>query len=156
VVNEFLVANQTVMVPVIQWGLLFVLLAIVLSPFMLIRLRMFRPTRWWHIVGAYVGSFLNFFLLQLFLNHIDQWLTRNLFTTWEMSGAYTNAHILHWVLLVPIYPLLLFYSTKMLYGSFTWKRFLIALAVALIFAVLLGCIFFYTMLALLGQGLMQL
>lgn len=51
---EFLVANENWVAPIIEWGGTLLFLAVVLSPFLVIRHRIFRPTRWWHLarVGA--------------------------------------------------------------------------------------------------------
>jgi len=67
---EFLVANQNWVAPIIEWGGMFLFLAIVLSPFLIIRHKLFRPTHRWHIVGAYFSSFFIF-------DKTDQWLLQN-------------------------------------------------------------------------------
>ena len=152
---EFLRDNQAIVAPIIEWGGALLLLAIVLSPFLIIRHSFFKPTRWWHIVGAYAGSFFVFVASFYLIGKIDQWLIQTYLNTVELYGAYEDATFKHILWLLLTYPLLTFYSTKLLYGSFTMKRFGLTVVIAVVFTVVLVAIFGYTMLYFLGQALMN-
>ncbi len=150
---EFLIANQNWVAPIIEWGGMLLFLAIILSPFLIIRNKLFRPTRWWHIVGAYIGSFLIFLVTEYFLGIVDQWVLHNLFTTWDLWGAYNDGGVKGILWLVIIYPTLAFYSAKLLYGSFTEKRFWLTTASAVLLFITIVLMGGYVMIALVGQAL---
>jgi len=137
-VNEFLRANQEIVAPIIEWVGLLVLLAIILSPFLIIRYPKFRPTRWWHVVAAYVSSIILLIIIVSFLFSLIGNHLLSLLGTFEFKEALSTAIVNSWFWLVVIYPLLLFYSTRILYGRFTRKTFLMtlisAIALFMIFA----------------------
>jgi len=143
---EFLVANQDWVAPVVEWGGAILLTLVVISPFFIIRHRIFRPTRWWHIVGAYVGSILIFTLLTeisilLFLNATVSDFFRGIFPS-IVPGAIAHHH---YVLLMILYPLLVFYSTYLLYGAIRRFQFWAATGIAISMFFLF---FFFKLLAL--------
>ena len=133
--SEFLRANQEIVSPTIQWVGLLVLLAIILSPFLIIRYPKFRPTRWWHIVGAYFGSLLIACSLSsviLLLSQSDKISLYQFFLSTLVTPV-----VYSWFLLVLAYPLLLFYSSALLYGRFTRLQFIITVVFAAVFLAIL-------------------
>ena len=141
---EFLVENQSWVAPVIEWGGAILLTLVVISPFFIIRHRIFRPTRWWHIVGAYVGSVLVYLVIWYLINVIDQWAIQNYFVTFELSGAYSGAILKEFLWLMIAYPLLVFYSSRLLFGSFNGKKhFIFTIIFSIVFAMLLWALAIY-------------
>lgn len=135
----------------IEWGGLVLVLALVLSPFAIILLRRFRPTRWKHIILAYVSSFAMFALLIFIDSKFDRWLLNNFINTAWIQQPFEDIALKELLLMLLIYPLSTFYSTKLLYNKFTKKRFFIALVITLLFFVTLVTILFYVMAIVLGQ-----
>jgi len=147
---EFLVANQAVIAPIIEWGGALLFITVVLSPFLIIRHHFFKPTRWWTIVGAYVASLFIFITNYFLLEKVGQWILHGYLTTMELDGAFFNAILKHNLWLLLAWPLLIFYSTKLMYGSFTKKRFIIASLVTVVFTVVMLRIVLYVMMYGLG------
>lgn len=127
----------------IEWGGLVLVLALVLSPFAIILLRRFRPTRWKHIILAYVSSFVMFALVFFVISKIDKWLLSNFINTAWIQQPLRNILFRETLVLLLVYPLSTFYSVKLLYNKFTKKRFFISLAIAFLFFVTLVTILTY-------------
>jgi len=152
-IAEFLVANENFFEPIIEWGGMLLFLAIVLSPFLIIRHRIFRPTRWWHIVGAYASSFATFLALWYLIDKTNQWIAHNVFISLDLSSAYTDALVYGNLWTAAFYPFLVFYSARLLYGSFTKKVFWITFGAALSLFAVVVMMGGYTLVSLLGRGL---
>lgn len=153
--NSFLIAHQNIAVPVIEWGGLFLLLFIILSPFLIIRHHYFRPTRWWHIVGAYVGSIALFLIHFPLLDLLNPLLTRHVLTTWDLYGAYQQAGLRFFLNILWIYPALTFYSTLLLFQHFNLKNFFTTLGVAILMVVVIGILTIYATAYFIGQAFME-
>jgi hypothetical protein len=124
--------------PLIEWGGMLFLLATTLSPFLIIRHRMFRPTRWWHIVGAYLVSFVIFVIfseLSLVLSDYDR-LTE-LRYIYHMTNIIRDISSHYYISLIVAYPILIFYSTKLLYGPLSRVNFWISIVIASLFFLIL-------------------
>lgn len=137
--NEFLRSNQDFIAPIIEWGGLLVLLAIILSPFLIIRLRRFRPTRWRHFLVAFLSSYTLFFAqfyLQTFAITEGNWFSVFLFRQ-DLLQPYTDSGSKLFILLTLAYPFLLIYSIKLLAKDFTSKQFIFSLIAAGILFILL-------------------
>lgn len=152
--GAFLREHQEIAAPIIEWGGLFLLLFIILSPFLAIRHQYFKPTRWWHVVGAYTASFL-IYLFLVFNSTIDQWLIHNMLNSIELSDAHFQANWKILLLFIVIYPLLVFYSARILYGSFNLKRFLVSVLISTALFVMLSVLFIGLMVYGLGQASMN-
>ena len=137
---------------VIEWGGLLLLLAIVLSPFFIIRLPRFRPTKWRYIVGAYLGSFLILIVLFLIFNRINSLIVNNLFRTKQLIDAYDNAVLKAFLLPIFLLPLLCFYSIKLVKQKLQLKEFLYATGSAIVLFFVLLFIFVF----IIGYGLGQI
>jgi len=148
---EFLAEHVRIAAPIIEWGGLFFLLFVILSPFLLIRLPYFKPTRWWHVVGAYLVSFLLVIGAEFFLSKSFQWVVKNLLSTVDLISAYDQAIVKEWPLLLLSYPLLTFYCCHLLYESWSWRRFLISLLLAFLILGVLSFLAIYTVFYFLGQ-----
>lgn len=148
---EFLIANQNWVAPIIEWGGALVLFALVILPFVVIRHRFFKPTRWWTIVGAYISSFVIYIGSFWLIGLIDQWLIQNYLNSVELSEAYDNATLKQGLWLLLAWPFLIFYSTKLMYDSFTEKRFWASVLVTIIFVAIMLVIVVYVMMVGLGQ-----
>ena len=149
--GEFLIANQKIAAPIIEWGGALLLFALVISPFIIIRHSFFKPTRWWTIVGTYVSSFVVYFGSFWLIGLIDQWLIFNYFNSVELYEAYDDATLKQSLWLILAWPLLILYSTKLMYGSFTEKRFWTSVLVMIIFAAIMLVIIVYAIMVGLGQ-----
>lgn len=147
--KTYLEPNETIAF-LVEWGGFVVFLALVLAPFLIIRYRWFRPTRIWHIVGAYAASFGVLIPLILIINKIDRLIYYNFINTHWIQEPLGNILFRGNILLL-IWPLLIFYSTKLLFGNLTKKRFFIALTIAILFLALLLYIMMYIIAAGLGQ-----
>jgi hypothetical protein len=144
--GEFLKAHEAIAAPIIEWGGTIFLIALILSPFAVIAHRRFRPTRWWHVVGAYGVSFALLVGTELFLTHFDQWLIHTYFNSVDLYSAYSDATFNPHPFLLFTYPLLVFYSTRLLRGSFNTERFIRASLLAFgLFILLLFLILQYTL-----------
>ena len=150
-ISEFLRVHQDTAVPVIGWGGMLVLILVILSPFLIIRFRYFRPTHWWHIAGAYGISFVIYFFL-LLNTPVNHWFIYNIFNSPELYQAFDAAIFKTFILFVPIYPLLTFYSAKLLYGTFTIKRTALAILLATLLLAILVISLYNLMLYGLGQA----
>jgi hypothetical protein len=153
---SFLRDNQEIMAPIIEWGGAILLTVIVLSPFLIIRHRMFRPTRWWYVVGAYFLSFTILTITVYLRELVNESLIRNYLNSFELSGGYRSAFLKHHLWLLFLYPTSVFFSVKLMYGFFTKKRFFVTLAIATVFVVLLWAIAYNIFVYNLGQVLMNL
>jgi len=149
---EFLEVNQDWVAPVIEWGGLLFLLFITFSPFLIIRHRVFRPTRWWHIVGAYVFSIFTFLIFQLlffgeYLKYFEGILrSGGVYKTYETAFIkFTNLHVF-------IYPILVFYSAKLLYKNLSKKVLLVSTIFAMGLFVISAAIVIYFVAYGLGQA----
>ena len=151
-IAEFLVAHERIMAPVIEWGGLLLYLAIILSPFLIIRFRAFRPTRWWHVAGAYVSSVAILIGLWYLIDKWDQPIVQKLLVSLDLNGAYTNALVYGNLWLVAFYPFLVFYSSNLLYGSFTKKRFVVTLGMSVLLLAVVVIVGGYIMAALVGKA----
>lgn len=144
--NEFLRTHQDIVAPIIEWGGMILLLIIILSPFLVIRHRIFRPTRWWHIVGAYFGSFAILAGLAIAIEIFDKWIIYNYLNSIELAAAYGDATFKAVLLLLIGYPLLTFYGSVLLYGAYTRRRLFLTLLTAVsAFLVLAASAFFLIM-----------
>jgi hypothetical protein len=153
---SFLRDNQAAMAPIIEWGGAIFLTALVLSPFLIIRHRLFKPTRWWHIVGAYVGSFVLVAFTIWVFELADQWIIKNYLTTFELSAAVDDAFMYNFLLLLFLYPLSVFYSAKLLLGSLGGKNIITTSVVALLFTTILWVIAYNLFIYALGQAFTNL
>jgi len=79
-----------------------------------------------------------------------------LLSTYELLKAYDNALRMNLGWLLIAWPLLIFYSTKLMYGSFTIKRFIIASLVIVVFVVVMLKVVMYMMAYGIGQASMNL
>lgn len=156
---EFLAEHVRIAAPILEWGGLFLLLFVILSPFLLIRLPYFKPTRWWHVVGVYLLSFavLAISISLLFSEKIDDLIKENLFRSSNLNANYKfyavyDAVLLRsWLWLLVLYPLSVFYSTKNLYEKLGWKWFLISATASLLLGGVLVTFTIYAVLYTLGQ-----
>ena len=108
--KAYLEPNNTIAF-LVEWGGLVLFLALVLAPFLIIRHRLFRPTRIWHIVGAYAGSFGVFIVLMWVAGKIDEWLLNNFINTGWIQEASDWSILKNWLLLLFTWPLSIFYAT---------------------------------------------
>jgi|GEM_PF-3501042 len=152
---EFLAEHQTIAAPIIEWGGLFLLLFVILSPFLIIRHRYFKPTRWWHVVGAYFSSFLILFLIEWLLGKIDQWLIQNYLNTVDLYRAYDSATFRRFLWLIALYPLLIFYGQYLLFGRLNLKKIVLGFIFALFMLFVLLIAGFHLMIYGLGQASMN-
>jgi len=153
---EFLVANQGWVAPLIEWGGLILLLFITLSPFLIIRHRIFKPTRWWHIVGAYASSFALLALTIWLFVLTDQWVIENYLTTFELSGALDDAFMYLFLLLLFLYPISIFYSGKMLVGKSSKKQFIVTFVIFILFIGVLYMVAYNLFVYAVGQAFMSI
>lgn len=149
--KPYLEPNATVAF-LVEWGGFVLFLALVLAPFFIIRYRWFRPTRIWHIVGAYAASFGVFVLYEYITGVIhDDWLRNNFINYGWLSTALSDGELKTWLVLSITWPLSIFYSTKLLYLNLTKKRFFIALLIAVLFFLILITIMMFVVASVLGQ-----
>jgi len=148
--TEFLRANQDWVAPIIEWGGLLLLLFITFSPFLIIRHRMFKPTRWRHIVGAYASSFLIFVAIYQFYN-VSGEIFESFLSIGDLYYSYDMAFIRNIFLPMFIYPLLVFYSAKLLHETLS-KKVLLA---SMIFSIILFTILFAIAIYFVAYGLGQ-
>jgi hypothetical protein len=153
-VGLFLAQHHTVFAPIIEWGGLIVLLFIILSPFLIIRHPYFKPTRIWHILGAYLGSFAIYLAYTVVLSEINPWLIRNIFTSWETRHAFDQADLYLLINLLWIYPLLTFYSAYLLMQRLSLKILAVTIGCAVIMGGVLVVGTFYVMAYFIGQAFM--
>ena len=153
---EFLVANQDWVAPLIEWGGLLLILLITLSPFLIIRHRVFKPTRWWHIVGAYASSFALLALTIWLFVLTDQWVIENYLTTFELSGALDDAFMYLFLLLLFLYPISIFYSGKMLVGKSSKKQFIVTFVIFILFIGVLYMVAYNLFVYAVGQAFMSI
>ena len=139
----------------IEWGGLILVLALVLSPFLVIRLQRFKPTRWRHIVGAYVGSFVLFLSTIKIVDCIGNWTIENFINAGWIQEAITNLLFKEILLSVVIYPLLIFYGTKLVKTQFTKLNFFTSLFLSVVLFIGLAIILAYATLYFMGQAFME-
>ncbi|MDP2704909.1 MAG: hypothetical protein U1D31_02065 [Patescibacteria group bacterium] len=122
---------------IIQWIVFAITLFFILLPFIVITLKRFRPTRWYHILGAYVSSFLFYYVCILLLGEvISRYLGRFegfTYVTNAIDDGYTYAG----ESLLLVWPFSVFYVSG-LHGRYTVLRGFIslALAVAMFFGII--------------------
>lgn len=115
----------------IEWGGLVLVLALVLSPFFIIRLQRFKPTRWRHIVGAYVSSLAIYFAIEFLISKIDRWLLENFINTSWIQTPFEEILFKITIFLLFFYPISTFYSTKMLFQRFTKLNLFFSILIAI-------------------------
>ena len=153
--GEFLREHQTIAAPIIEWGGLFLLLLIILSPLLVIRHPYFRPTRWWHVIGAYLGSFALLFLLEFSPLISRPLIIATLFNSVELAQAYDNATFMTLQWLLFLYPLSIFYCTYLLYEKLDLKKIFASLLLSTIIFCALIAGGFYLIAYGLGQASMN-
>lgn len=104
-------------------------------------------------MGAYLGSFVILFIFYYILDRVDQWLLENYFNTVDLYGAFSEGTYKATILSVLIYPFLVFYSVKLLYKSFTRKRFWLSTLAAILLLVAIIIAGGYVAVYLVGQAL---
>lgn len=148
--KPFLQPNETLAF-LIEWGGLILFLALVLAPFFVLLLKKFRPTRWHHIVLAYLSSFGILSCLIFIISTIDTWFLNNFVNTAWLNDPLDNIIFRSTLPLLSSWPLAIFYSTKLLYKKFTKKRFFISLGLSILFFITLVVILAYVVVVGLGH-----
>jgi hypothetical protein len=105
--------------PILKWFLVVIGISIIISPFLVIRNKAFQPTKWRHIVMAYFASLILFIGVEFAVMAVN-----SLAKSWWIIGAEQNAWDDILLLIFVLFPLLVFYSTKIIYKKFTLKLFL--------------------------------
>lgn len=134
---EFLRANESWVAPLIEWGGLFFLLFITLSPFLIIRHRIFKPTRWWHIISAYLLSLFIFLLLENFIDKTYRQVVDNYLNTIGLYSAYGDLMFRYYLWLFFITPASVFYSAKILHGKLSRREAIFSSGIAFVLFVIL-------------------
>jgi len=147
---QFLGENS-ILAFVIEWGGLILLLALVLAPFYIIRRPRFKPTKWRHIIGAYVGSFGLFLLIFWLLGEVDKWIFNNIYGGEWAQESLLDASFKEVLLLMLIWPLSFFYSIKLLFKELHLRHFFLALMLAISLFVVLVKVWFFLIAYGLGQ-----
>jgi len=129
---EFLVANQDWVAPLIEWGGLLLLLLITLSPFLIIRHRIFKPTRWWHIFSAYFFSLAIFMVVEYFLDKTYRLVVDGYLNSVDLYNAYGDVIFRYYLWLFFLLPISVFYSAKILYKKLSGRTLIISFGVAFI------------------------
>ena len=143
--------EQPTLAFLIEWGGLILVLALVFSPFFIIRLQRFRPSRWQHILAAYFLSATLLLLTEIFASKLDRWVYESFINTGWLQDSIGNIIFKLFFIIPIVYPILIFYSTKLLFGKFTTLNLAVSLVLSLLFFVSLVALVAYLVAWGLGQ-----
>ena len=117
---------------VIQWVTFAILIILIFLPFIIVNLKYFRPTKWYHIFLTYVFSFGIAFSNPYLTDFLVKRLGRLSGFT-NIVFAIDHAQISSFFWLFVLWPFSVFYAVRLLYGKFTLKNCLVALGFAILF-----------------------
>lgn len=125
---------------IFEWVLTILSLLIMFSPFFIIRLKKFEPVGWKHVIYAYLISFILFFAVEWVIELITQKIVG-----WTFVRIADE--IFEKILFLPllIWPLFIFYGTKIIYKKFNFKNFLLSLIASIALFGILVLISFWLM-----------
>ena len=135
--------EQPTLAFLIEWGGLVLVLALVFSPFFLLRLKRFKPTRWRHVLGAYAFSVFVFLLIEALGSFLDGWLNENTINSGWLTTPLVNITMKEWVFLYIFWPLTTIYSAHILYSELNLKRAVASIFLSLVLYIVLGLTFLY-------------
>ena len=148
----YLEQNDTVAF-LIEWGGFAVALLLVLSPFIFIWFKKYRPTKWWQLIFVYLISFVMFRFVELVTSAIhDDWLRENFVNYGWVADAIVGITFKQWGTFLIGWPLLLLYSIRLYKGKeLSWGAWLVTVGAALLFFCVLVVISAYIVVIGLGQ-----
>jgi len=111
------VAGQRWVFELIRWGGTLVFLCITLFPFYKLSTDRFSPTRWWHVVGAYLVSLILLIMFSLAALSLDSPAISSILSALVQSVSFC-------LFFTPFaWPFLVFYCAYEMYGDVTGKVF---------------------------------
>ena len=126
---------------VIEWGVLIISILLVFSPFIYLGIRKWKwylSVSWKQIIASYFLSFAIYYIWEwVFLDKLDRFIYNNYVNTGWLQDAFYNPSFKMIFIVMVVWPLLIFYSTKLIKEKFTRKNLIMSLITASIFFVLI-------------------
>lgn len=140
---------------VIEWGVLIISILLVFSPFIYLGIRKWKKhllVSWAHVAGAYLLSFVIYPIWDWWiLGKVDRYIYDNYVNSGWLQDAISDPGFRMIFIVVIAWPLLVFYSSKLITkGRFTLLNFIISLGASIL--LLIALVALWAFLVVVGLG----
>lgn len=140
---------------VIEWGVLLLSILLVLSPFIYLGIRKWKkhlPISWKQVFISYLSSFAIYFIWELvILDKLDSWIYNSYVNSGWLQDAFFKPSFRMIFMVATLWPILIFYCTKLVKEKFTLKNFIVSLVISILFFCGLVVLLFFLMTIAMGS-----
>lgn len=151
--KPYLTPNPTLAF-VIEWGVLIISILLVFSPFIYLGIKKWKKhlqISWKQIFASYFLSFLIYYVWEVvIIGKLDRFVYKNYINTTWLQDAITNPGFKMIFVVVTMWPILVFYSTKLVKERLTLLDFFVSLGISTLLFCSFVILLFYLMAVALG------